>query len=129
VVFLVGKIFGIQYVNKNRANYSEFERPRHTRPYKSLGNTQHRSYKEGCETFYHFYTITGTNSREWTINRSLTKTIPWCRVLVEKLTVAQLVKKFRKLWNPEVNYRVHNSPSPFPTLSQMNPAYTLPTYF
>jgi hypothetical protein len=35
----------------------------------------------------------------------------WNRVLLEKLTLAQLVNKFCHVWNPNVHYHVHKSPS------------------
>ena len=47
---------------------------------------------------------------------------PWCRVLLEKLTGFQLVKKFIAfLWNPKVHYCTHKRPPPVPVLGQPNP--------
>ena len=52
---------------------------------------------------------------------------PWCRVLLEKPTGLQLVKKFPAfLWNPKFHYRTQKRPPPVPVLGQPNPVH-IPT--
>jgi hypothetical protein len=54
---------------------------------------------------------------------------PWSRVLLEKLVVVQLVKKFPTFYRTrKVNYRVHKSQPPGTILSQMNPVHNLTSY-
>jgi hypothetical protein len=51
-------------------------------------------------------------------------------ILLEKLIVTQLVKKFSPLsWNPKVHCLVYKSPPLVPVLSHMHPFHILPSYF
>jgi hypothetical protein len=53
----------------------------------------------------------------------------WSRVLLEKLIITLLLKKFCLLQEPKVHYRVNKSPSVIITLNHMNAVDTLEFYF
>jgi len=55
---------------------------------------------------------------------------PWSRVLLEKLTVFQLVNKFLIFYGTRrFYYRSHKCPPPVHILSQLDPVHTSTSYF
>jgi len=54
---------------------------------------------------------------------------PWSRVLLEKLSGSQLIKKFSAFYGIRVHYRIHKCPPHFLTLSQLDPVHTPTFYF
>ena len=55
---------------------------------------------------------------------------PWSRVLLEKLTGFQLVKKFPSFYGtPKVHSRIHQSPPRLPILNQIDSVHTTTSHF
>jgi hypothetical protein len=54
---------------------------------------------------------------------------PWWRVLLEKLTVAQIIQKFPVFHETQRFIPCSQQPEMVPILSQMNPVHTFPPYF
>ena len=55
--------------------------------------------------------------------------IPWSRVLAEKLTSSQLVKKFPTFMDQKFRYGIHKCPLTVPILSQIYPVYATKSHF
>ena len=64
-------------------------------------------------------------------NEALTYLLtPWCRVLLEKLTASQLVKKFAAFYGTRRFITATNElPPPIPILSQLDPVHTNTSHF
>ena len=55
---------------------------------------------------------------------------PWSRVLLEKLTGSQLVKKFPAFYGTQkIHYRIHKCPPPVPILSHIDTVHALTSHF
>jgi hypothetical protein len=118
-----GTTAGVEAVAQKRQNPRPFGSP--------------RAIQADCQTHVRYITVHIFSlkmfffriSRVIWISGSLQLT-PWNRDILEKLSVAQLVKKFpHRSWKPNAHYRVQNSLTPVPNLSQINPVHSFPPYF
>jgi len=50
------------------------------------------------------------------------------QVLLQKLTIPQIIGKFPAFWNPTIHHSAHNSLPLIPALSLINQVHTLPSY-
>jgi hypothetical protein len=75
----------------------------------------------------HLTIVTTSLTRLTSVLRRIT---PWSRVLLAKFdSYSASQENSLLLWNPKVHYRVHNSPSLVPILSQTHPVNTFQPYF
>jgi len=92
-----------------------------------------RSVKQNvllCNTVLNFLTIhfASLAKRSWRLLR-INQLTQRCWVLLEKLTVPQLVPTRPHFRKPKVHYRIQNSPPSVPFLSQINPVHVSPSHF